>query len=438
MKKIFLLNIFIISTLSAQKLTLNEAIKLGLDNRIELKTQNLQIKLTESENLKAKAKWLPQINATADARVNTQLQTSILPFDITGQNPGESSEVRFGLPYSNSFGIQADQKIFDANKKIDVLLNNSQTDVQKNLLEQQKNTIRQVITEAYYSVIYNKEKLDFNQKTIKRVEENQANAAVKLKNGTMLQNDFDRYLLDVKNASISYKKALIDYESSLENLKYRMHLQSNQPIEISEDLTTLLKSNETLFRPDFEQRTEIKLEEINLKFNDLNQQKQKFSNYPTVSAYGNYTLLQQINVPNPFKKGSVFPFNYLGLRVNIPVFDGKKSKIFSNDFAIKQEINLQNIEKLKEDFEYNTINALKQIDQAKLSLIDTKQNIDLAQQILKTDLFRYEKGVLSFAEVKNTESSLQNAETNYLSSIYNFLVASINYKKASGFFESAQ
>jgi outer membrane protein TolC len=58
--------------------------------------------------------------------------------------------------------------------------------------------------------------------------------------------------------------------------------------------------------------------------------------------------------------------------------------------------------------------------------------VALAQQILETDRIRYEKGTLLLADLKNTEYSLQNAETNYLNSVYQFLIALVRYKKAAG------
>jgi len=72
------------------------------------------------------------------------------------------------------------------------------------------------------------------------------------------------------------------------------------------------------------------------------------------------------------------------------------------------------------------------LQQSKLNLEEAKKNITLAQQILETDKFRFEQGVIVVSDLKNAEYSLQNSENQYLSSIYNFLVASVRYKKASG------
>ncbi|MCU0324156.1 MAG: TolC family protein [Spirosomaceae bacterium] len=429
MKKILILHLMVINQLFAQKITLDDAIKIGLENRIEIKNQALQIQLAQSENDKIKAKWLPQISGSADVRWNTQLQTTVLPFSLT---PGETtSKVQLGLPFNNTLGVQADQKVYDANKKIDRQINDTQTENQKNSLEQQQINIRQAITEAYYLAVFNKERIIYAQNQLDRNKVNLETADTRLKAGTILQNEYDRFKLDVSNAQISLQKAKQDFDLSLEALRYQMNSKSAIN-DLSDELADILKKADTNYQMMFEQRPEIRGEEISIRINELNVQKQKVRNLPTVSAYGNYSALQLSNKLNPFASGTWFPFNYVGIRANIPIFDGKQAKLASNDFVVRQQINRNNIEKFKADFGYEAQNAMKQVEQAKLDINETQKNVALAKQILETDKFRYEKGVLTIADLKNSEFSLQNAENNYLSSVYNFLVANVRYKKAIG------
>lgn len=435
MKKYIIAYITLMSSVAyAQnpKLSLDDAINLGLQNRIELKNQNLLIQLAETEDDKIKAKWNPQINATGDVRVNTQLQQNILPFKF-GQNGIESGEtvLKFGRTFVNTFGLQAEQKLFDANKKIDQKINLSQVDNQKNSLELQKINIKQAITEAYYLAIFNKERLTYAQDALDRANVNIKIAQVRLQNGTLLENDFKRFELDVSNAKIALTKALQDYEVSIENLAYQMN-QKVESVEIADNLANILKNSSTNIPIAYQQRPEILSEEISIRNFDLNLQKQKIRNLPTVSAYANYTALQQNNSFNPFSKDTWFPFNYFGIKANLLIFDGKQSKLNERDLKIRQQINQNNIEKYKADFANEARQAIKTLEQAKLDIAETQKNIDLAKQIFATDKFRYEKGVLQFSDLKNAEFSLQNAENNYLSSVYNFLIASIRYKKAVG------
>lgn len=416
-------------TIAQQTLHLEEAIRIGLANRIELKNQALQIQLISGENEKLKAKWLPQINGSADMRWNTQLQTTVLPFDISGQNPDGTSTVKLGLPFTNSLGIQAEQKLFDANKKIERQLITAQTENQQLTLEQQQIAVRKAITEAYFGVLYNKERVDFAQKQLARANVNAENAATKFQAGTILENELNRLALDVSNAKLTLQKATQDYTFSLESLRYQM--ATNEKIgEISATLDEFLNVMDGVNRSS--ERPELKAEEAQLHINELNKLQQHNWMLPTVSAYGAYSALQLSDTFNPIKAGSWFPYNYIGIKASIPIFDGKQAKLAANDYAIRQQINRNTIEKYKNDFAYETQMALKQLEQAKLDIEETKKNIALAQQLLATDTFRYEKGVLTFAELKNTEFSLQNSENNYLASVYNFLLATINYKKAIG------
>jgi outer membrane protein len=414
----------------AQKITLNEAIQKGMENRIELKTQALNIQIANSENDKIKAKWLPQVSANGDVRWNTQLQTTVLPFALPGSTESQT-EVKLGRPFNNTFGLQAEQKIYDANKKIDRQVNNTQTEAQKNTLEQQKINLKQTITEAYFSAVFNKEKLKLSEIALQRANAYFDAGQVKFQQGTILKNDLDKFSLDVSNAKLTQTKNVQDYELSLVTLQYQ--LNTGEAIEPSEDLTAILNYSAIIVNQfNTEKRTEIKAEEFNLRLNELNLQKQKSRNLPTVSAYGNYSAFQLSETFNPLASGTWFASNYLGIRANIPIFDGKQAKLSIQDFTVRQQINQLNIERLKNDFNYESKSTWNTLQQSKLNLEESKKNITLAQQILETDKFRFEKGVIIISDLKNSEYSLQNAENQYLSSIYSFLVASVRYKKASG------
>ena len=414
----------------AQKLNLNEAIQKGLENRLELKVQNLNIQIASNENEKIKARWLPQVSASGDVRWNTQLQTTVLPFALPGSSETQT-EIQLGRPFNNTFILQADQKVYDANKKLDRQLNHTQVEVQKNILEQQTINLKQVITEAYFLTIFAKEKLNLSVLALQRANSYLEAGQAKFDQGTILKNDLDKLELEVSNAKLNQTKNQQDYDLSLIALQYQ--LNTAEKIEPSEDLQTIFNSSQIIeSQLNTEKRTEIKTEEFNLRLNELNAQKQKARNRPTVSAYGNYSFFQLSDTFNPFANGTWFPANYIGIRANVPIFDGRQAKLSAQDFKVRQQMNTLNIDRLRNDFSYESKSTWNTLQQSKLNLEEAKKNIALAQRILETDKFRFEKGVMLISDLKNTEYSLQNAENQYLSSIYNFLIASVRYKKASG------
>ena len=421
---------FPISVAFSQNLTLEQAVQRGLENRIELKSQNLNVQIASSENEKVKARWLPQVSGSADLRWNTQLQTTVLPFALPGS--GESqTEIKLGRPFNNTFILQAEQKLYDANRKIDRTVNDTQVEAQKNNLEQIRVNLSQSITEAYYNGVFAKERLNLSALALQRANSYFEVGKARFDQGAILKNDLDKLELDVSNARLTQTKNQQDYDLALIALQYQ--LNTTDKVEPAEDLQAIFNYSQIIeSQSNIEKRTEIKAEELNLRLNQLNAEKQLARNKPMVSAYGNYSFFQLAETFNPFEKGTWFPANYVGIRANVPIFDGRQARLAANDFKIRQQINTLNTERLRNDFSFESKSTWNTLQQSKLNLEEAKKNIALAQRILETDKFRFEKGVILLSDLKNTEYALQSAENQYLSSIYNFLIASVRYKRASG------
>jgi outer membrane protein TolC len=56
----------------------------------------------------------------------------------------------------------------------------------------------------------------------------------------------------------------------------------------------------------------------------------------------------------------------------------------------------------------------------------------LAEEILAADRKRYTLGTLLSSDLNRSEQLLKDAETNLVQSLYNFLLADLNVKKANG------
>lgn len=427
--------ILICNGLGAQKITLEEATRRALDHRQELKAQALEIRIAAAQNDRLRAGWLPQLSAVADLRWNTQLQTNILPigeFGIPGIPAGTTQEVAFGTHFNNLLGIQADQKIYDGHRKIDRALNDADLESEQNQLALTEIDIRYAVAEAYYGVLFQREKTNLAEQTLSREQVNLETGQTRFKDGTLLKNDLDRLSLDLSNAELHLRKARQNLALSLDHLRYLIRADSGAAPEPSDDLAALMAARTV--EPDSlaQARPEIRSEEIKLHINELNQKKERARLLPTVSAYANYSLLQLSNDFNPFAAGSWFPYNYIGVRAEVPIYDGKQAKLAAADYALRSQINRLNLEKLKADIRYELQSARNTLEQARLDLEVSRKNITLARQIFETDVFRFQQGVLLQNDLKNTGLSLQTAENNYLAAVYNWLVADLGYRKAAG------
>jgi outer membrane protein len=405
---------------SAQTLTLQEAIELGLKNRSELKSQALQLQLDQQQDAKIKASWLPQLSASGDLRYNAILQKSVLPigeFGLPGISPDATTTVAFGVPFNTSVGLDATQKIFDPNKNIDKKINANIVENQLIALEKQKKDIRYAITEAYYNVLLQKEKVKLAEEAVSRAQVNLENGQTRLKAGTALKNDIDRLSLDLSNTRLSARKAQQDYDFSLEQLKYQLNISKDTKIEITETVKTMIQAKALSAIPATTDNSAIRREQIAMTGNQLQAQKIMKRNAPTLSAYGNLSLLAL--------NEEVYPYSYVGLRATMTLYDGRQARLAAADYDIRRQINQVNIEKLRSDLDFEIRVAQKALEQAQLDLEESEKNIALARQVYTTDLFRLEKGNIVVSDLKNSEFTLQTTENNYIVAAYNYLMAGL-------------
>jgi outer membrane protein TolC len=413
-------------------LSLEEAFQRARVNRQELQAQNLQISIAESANEKVRAQWLPTLDASADLRWNTLLQSNVLPigaFGIPGVPPDATRAVRFGTPFNNALSVQATQKIVDANSRIDRQINDNETERQRNEARRRESDARFEVAAAYYNARWQQERLRFATQAESRAQILLDEANVRLQNGAILQNDRDRLLLDLQNAQRAQKKAAADLALARKNLNYQMRAPEDAQWTLSETLEQLQAALPT---PQINNRPEILAENLAATDLELRSRKQLARLRPSVDAYGNVSLLQLHDQPNPFAADTWFPFHYVGIRATVPIYDGRLTRLEAREFARRAEINRLNAQKLQADFSYQTEQFKIAVQQAELDMAQAKESLELAKQIYETDALRFEQGVTLITTLRDSAFARQQAENDYLAAAYSWLVAALNYRRASG------
>jgi outer membrane protein len=116
----------------------------------------------------------------------------------------------------------------------------------------------------------------------------------------------------------------------------------------------------------------------------------------------------------------------------LPIFDGfqKNAKIKQARLTLsKSQNDLNNLQQgLDLELKNATVNYSNNI--ASLQIQNT--NKDLALEVAKTAKIKYDQGVGSNLEVITAETSLKEAQTNYFSALYDFIISKIDLQKAQG------
>ena len=66
------------------------------------------------------------------------------------------------------------------------------------------------------------------------------------------------------------------------------------------------------------------------------------------------------------------------------------------------------------------------------SMETQRNNLQLAEEIYQTTMLQYEAGIISTAELLNAETSLKEAQTNYLRAVAQIRMAELEALKAAG------
>lgn len=414
------------------QLSLQQAIDLGLAQRFDIKNQELAIQISESNRQKTASKNLPQVNASVDFRYNAVLATNLLPPGFNGNS--DYTPVKFGTPYNTLTSITATQNLFNAAVSGDKLVNAAQKEYDQVSLEKYKIDAKSAITQAYYQVLLNQEQIKLSAENVKTAETIVKKGESEFANGTLLKTDLSRYQLDLANAKNNLQTATQNYENSLLVLKTQLIVPFETNLVLTDVLENLISSSDQQSNTEVnpEQRYEYKMESSMLRINEIQAKKINRSYMPTVYLYGNASIQNQNDKITFFNTNTWYPYAYVGIHADIPIFDGLEKSRNITGYKLRALQNKNTLEKLKYDIQSETTNTRNQLATAYRQYQNAKENYALAQSIMTLDQDRYNQGTLTAASLKNTEYSLQNAQNNYLTSIYNVLVAQLNYKKALG------
>jgi outer membrane protein TolC len=418
------------------KLSLQEAIDLGLKNRLEVQTQLLNIRLAENTVKKNKDQWFPMLEGSGNMRYNTKLQESVLPEGafggvITGIGP---TNIAFGTRVNTNFSLDATQNIYRPSLNQDIKISEKTVALEKEVANQTAVQVKLNIAEAYYAVLFRQAEITILEKSLARAQIYLDISIGKFELGTLQENDVGKIKLDYQNVDIKLQRAKQNLALAIDYLYKNLNISTIQKIELTDSLNT--KEIEIEPTVDFSSavnaRSEIKQLALTNDLNQLQYNKAASGKQPTVTAYANYSLLYQSDGFNFFEKNTWSPFNYLGVKLSIPILDQHKTALEQSEYKIRQEIGLNNWNSQKAEVLYELQNAKTILKNAQLNIEYAQDNYRLAEQIFIVNQQKYALGGLLYDDLLDTEKSLSESEDNLLNSTYDLLIAKVRWQKAKG------
>lgn len=409
--------------------SLNKAIEYALDHNAEIRSSKLELDKANYKVKEITGTGLPQISGNVDFRDQVRLPVFVFPDPSTG----EQTPIQVGTKYQTVGSLSLNQLIFDGSYFIGLRAAKEYKSLTSKVHLRNERDLRANVAKSYFLALISTENLQLVGKNIQTLQLafNETNALYK--EGFVEQLDVERFKLQLDNLKVQESKVKNAAEASVNLLKVYLGLDPSTDITLTdklEDLYVNYAVKEEMSSENAEQnRPEFKILDQQIVLEQLDMQRYKVQRYPTIRGFANY---QRQFFGDELSFDPWYTTSLWGLAVSVPIFSSgvNSNKIKQAKISVEQaELTKAYAQNL---FKLQRLNAEKELQSAIINVVQQKESFELANKIYAATMTKYKEGVGSNMEVINANQDLKTAQTNYLESVYDVLLSSINLKIATG------
>ena len=418
---------------SAQQetLTIKKAIDIALTNNRSLRSDSLNIGITDQKNQQLAASYRPQINYTSGAEYNPAIASQMVPGSMVGQNNKDMVPVQFGTRYNFKTGVEVTQTIF----RKDLLTQIRAADLQNNIAKTKHNLTKEdlvyQVAGLFYALQANAELIRTTHFDYLNMKDVLSIAKAQFQNGVLKKIDYESLEINVANTESQLNQLQTQYNDQLAYFNYLLGLPANSETiisdNISRELHALTGNGKDLQREDIR----LSLQLIEAKQEEL--KSIRAEKMPAISSFLRYSYQSHFNEP-----GKAFNSNYLynsstiGISATIPIFDGnkRKSRISTAKTELEQLKLNSEYKQQQAEMEWKTASGTLSNNQRQYRI--TLRNLELAEKVFKSRRALYTEGVTTLMELLDAESELSEARNLHIQALIDVQTSWLDLHKANG------
>ncbi|WP_302570846.1 TolC family protein [Phocaeicola coprocola] len=415
-------------------LTLEECLRLGVENNLFLESSRNEIRKGEHTLSENRAKLLPQINAVAGFNDNFNPPVSV----TDGSAYGNPYNVTKTLQYNASAGIQLQMPLYNQTVYTAVDIARTMNELNRLSYEKAREDLILQISKMYYLSQNTAEQIALIKENISRLNELSNITQAFYDNGMAMEVDVKRVNINLENQRVQYDNAQSMLTQQLNLLKYVIDYPADKEIA----LTPVDTENTTSVSLTGLDNNQYELQLLQSKQKLAKQQRKMIGQgyIPSLSLTGSWMYSAYTDkAKNWFHSG---PSNHwynssgIGLTLRIPIFDGldkrakmKKAKIEIENAKLSYENALKNMQT-------QYLNATNELMNNQRNFRKQKDNYLLAEDVYQVTTDRYREGIASMTEVLQDEMRMSEAQNNYINAHYNYQVTNLSLLKLTGQLET--
>lgn len=435
--------------------SIQQCIDYARKNNVQVKNALLDLKIQEQTNRNVTSAALPQLNGSVGTTYYPKVPVQVFPNFIAaatygvleqeGVKNGSGQPIKspadfgfvsaaFGTKWNASAGVTLSQVLFDGQVFVGLQAREASLEYQRKNYEVTEENIRANIYKIYYQLVVSRVQMEQIDANIARAQKLYSDTRALHANGFAEQIDVDRASVQLANIQTEKLKTQSTIDNGYLGLKYLLGMPINDSLVLTDNLqedqikTGVLDDSVYQYK---ERKDYQSLEQLN-KLNAYNVKRYKFTYLPSASLSSQYAKQAYRNDFSFFGKGDWFSLWSVGLNISIPIFDGfaKDANVKKAQLELRQTTN--RLEDLKLSIDNDIQQARNKFRSAILTLDFQKKNMQLAEQVYNQAKKKYESGLGSTTDITNAQTDLKTAQTNYISALYDAVIAKIDFTKATG------
>ena len=414
-------------------LSLKQAIDYALSHQAAILNAGIDEEIAKNTVRQTVGIGLPQVSTNFNFQDYLKVPTSLLPGEVFGQ-PGTQIPVQFGVKYNSSVGIELNQMIFDGSYIVG--LQASKTYKELSVRNSTRIRIETVVavTKAYYSALVSAEQLGLVDANLSQLRKSLNDTEALFKNGFAEKIDVDRLQVLKNNLETERENVTRLLVVNVDLLKFQMGMPITASLALTDKIGDVRSESVQLSTTDttiYKRRIEYSLLETQRKLDELDFKRYKSQFLPTLKGFASANKSFQSNDFSDLYSRN-FPTSVIGLTFSWNLINGGQRiyQMRNAKLAIRKTDN--NIFNLKNGIAQEVSTTQKMYVNSLRSVENQERNLGLAREILRVTRIKYEQGVGSSLEVTTAETSLKEAQNNYINALYDLLINKVNLEKATG------
>ncbi len=435
------------SLLNAQqdtvKLTLDDAIKLGLENNRDVKIAKMDVEKAQAAVKEAFGYALPSVDFSAgfshflkkpmmpfpdfnallnNATYGILFQEGIIPFDPNKLMPMDLKLQSFALANNYKAEFQVSQILFNSAVFRGIGASKIYLNLAKVNLKRKISQTVLSVKKAFYGVMLTEKLYEIAKSRYENALEHLKNVEALRSQGLVPEFTEMQVKVEVENIKPILKKLQNANLSAKDGLKILLNIPQETNIEVEGKFE--FENGE--IPPVADLIAEAK--EMNLTIKTLKVKNQldkeftaidKGAYWPTLVAFGNYAF-QGTGDKWDFRD---YQQSTVGLSLSINLFQGLRTKHKVEQDEIVEKQTAEQIKALTDATEMQIKSKYNELLRVRDEITAMKQNVELAEQAYNIAENRFTQGLSSRLEVNDAAVALANARVNYVKAVHDFLIA---------------